>query len=389
MLQITVKTMFGLEPALQKDLEEIGYKNLTLINRGVQLKGTWEDVYRLNLHIRCGISVLVELANFKFENKDDYYKKIRELGWPKWFDVTKTIAIRGVVQSTLFKNTQFPLLLAKDAILDDFRARTGDRPNIDLKNPQVVLDLYINENKCIVSINTSGDPLFKRGYRKEAGLAPLNEVVAAGMIYLSGWDRKSALIDPMCGSGTIVIEAAMMASNIPAGILRESFTFMHLKNFDRELWEQIFEQSKKQIQPVHGKIFASDLNEMMIIKSRRNIRTLPLARAIDLQVKDFKDLSKPADTGILICNPPYGERIGENVEALYKDLGDWMKQKMSGFSCWILSSNQDAIKNIGLKANKTIKLFNGSLTCEFRRYDIFDGGKKHVIHSSLHGDCGD
>lgn len=382
-LKITVKTIFGLEPALLQNLEEIGFTDVTAINRGVQLEGTWEDVYKLNLHVRCGISVLVELTYFKFENKDDLYKKIRAIGWPQWFDVRKTIAIRGFVQSAMFTNTQFPLLLAKDAIVDDFRARTGSRPNVDLKEAQVVLDLFIHENRCTVSINTSGDPLFKRGYRKETGLAPLNEVAAAGMIYLSGWDRKSTLIDPMCGSGTIAIEAAMIASNTPAGILRESFTLMHLKNFDHGAWERIIEEGKAQIQPVPCKIFASDLSELMINKARRNIRTLPFARSIDLQVKDFKDVTKPSEQGVVICNPPYGERIGENVEAMYKSFGDWMKQNMSGFSCWVLSSNQDAIKSIGLKANKTIKMFNGSLPCDFKRYDIFDGSKKGPREQSL------
>lgn len=378
MLNITVKTIFGLEPALLQNLEEIGYNNATPINRGVQLKGTWEDVYRLNYHVRCGISVLVELASFKFENKDELYKKIREIGWPQLFDVKKTIAIRGFVQSKMFTNTQFPMLLAKDAIVDDFRARTGDRPNVDLKNAQVVLDLFIHENHCTVSMNTSGDPLFKRGYRKEAGIAPLNEVAAAGMIYLSGWDRKSTLLDPMCGSGTIAIEAAMIASNTPAGMLRDEFTLMHLKNFDSEIWGKIIEDGKRNIQPVGCKIFASDLSEVMITKTQRNIRTLPFARIISLQVQDFKDVKKPDASGMVICNPPYGERIGENVDAMYKEFGDWMKQNMSGFSCWIISSNQDAIKSIGLKANRTIKMFNGSLPCDFKRYDIFDGSKKYA-----------
>ncbi len=376
MLKITIKTIFGLEPALLQNLQELGYSDAKPINRGAQLHGTWRDVYKINLNVRCGISVLVELTHFKFENKEELYRNIRDMRWTQWFDVKKTIAIRGFVQSKLFPNTQFPMLLAKDAIVDDFRARTGSRPNVDLKEAQVVIDLFIHENHCTVSMNTSGDPLFKRGYRKETGLAPLNEVAAAGMIYLSGWDRVSTLLDPMCGSGTIAIEAAMIASNTPAGILRESYTFMHLKNFDVAQWDEVFEESKKQIKPVPCKIFASDESEMMINKTRRNIRTLPFARTIELQVKDFRELEKPTAEGIVICNPPYGERIGENVEALYKDLGDWMKQKMSGFSCWILSSNQEALKNIGLKANKTIKMYNGSLLCDFKRFDIFDGSRK-------------
>lgn len=376
MLNITIKTIFGLEPALVENLEEIGYKNVISINRGAQIKGTWEDVYKLNFLVRCGISVLVELTQFIFENKEDLYKQIRAIGWTQWFDVNKTIAIRGFVQSNMFNNTQFPLLLTKDAIVDDFRARTGKRPDVDLKNAQVVLDIYILENQCTLSINTSGDPLFKRGYRKETGLAPLNEVAAAGMIYLSGWDRKSTMIDPMCGSGTIIVEAAMISSNTPAGILRDNYTFMHLKNFDASVWEQIKSDASKRIQPITCRFFASDSSEMMINKARRNIRSLPFLKNIDLQVKDFQEVTKPTDFGVVICNPPYGERIGENIEVLYQAFGDWMKQKMSGYACWLLSSNQDALKHVGLKANKTIKMFNGSLPCEFKRYDIFDGSKK-------------
>ena len=320
--------------------------------------------------------MLVELSSFKFDNKEELYSKIRELGWANLFDVKKTIAIRGFVQSKMFINTQFPMLLAKDAVVDDFRARTGTRPNVDLKNAQIVLDLFINENRCTVSLNTSGDPLFKRGYRKEAGLAPLNEVAAAGMIYLSGWDRKSTLMDPMCGSGTIAIEAAMIATRTPPGMLREEFTFMHLKNFDLEVWNRVKEISMQQIQPLPCKILASDLSDVMITKTLRNIRTLTFAKGIDLQVRDFQEVKKPSDTGTMICNPPYGERIGENVELLYKSLGDWMKHNLSGFSCWILSSNQYEIKSIGLKASRTIKMFNGNLPCDFKRYDIFDGSRK-------------
>lgn len=372
---ITIKTVFGLEPALEQNLQELGYKDIRLINRGAQITGTWEDVYRLNYELRCGISVLIEIAHFRFENKDELYKNIRQLGWTQLFDGKKTFAIRGFASSKLFPNTQFPLLLAKDAIVDDFRARTGSRPNVDLKNADVVLDLHILDNHATISINTSGDPLFKRGYRKETGLAPLNEVVAAGMIYLSGWDRKSAFIDPMCGSGTLAIEAAMIASNTAAGKLRESFTFMHLSNFDRTLWEKNVEEADQKTTNFESKIYASDDSEMMINKARRNIRTLPFTKNIELNTIDFRDFKKPSETGVVITNPPYGERIGENVEALYKDLGDWMKQQMTGFNCWILSSNKDAFNAIGLKANKTIKMFNGSLPCDFRKYEIFAGKK--------------
>jgi putative N6-adenine-specific DNA methylase len=368
---ITIKTVFGLEPALEQNLRELAYENVQLINRGVQIQGTWEDVYRLNYELRCGISVLVELSHFHFADQDDLYNKIRALGWTQLFDGRKTFAIRGFAKSELFPNTQFPLLLAKDAIVDDFRARTGARPNVDLKNAEVVLDLHIHENQATVSINTSGDPLFKRGYRKETGLAPLNEVVAAGMIYLSAWDKKSTFLDPMCGSGTLAIEAAMIASNTPAGKLRESFTFMHLKNFDRPLWNQIVATAEDKTVQCEAKIYASDESETMINKARRNIRTLPFARAIILETIDFRSIKKPSNSGVVITNPPYGERIGENVEQLYKDMGDWMKQQMSGFDCWILSSNKDAFKSVGLKANRTIKLFNGSLPCDFKKFEMF------------------
>jgi putative N6-adenine-specific DNA methylase len=376
---ITIKTVFGLEPALEDNLRELGYSDIKVINRGAQVMGSWEDVYKLNYELRCGISVLIELAHFRFENKDELYKNIRQLGWTQLFDGKKTFAIRGFASSKMFPNTQFPLLLAKDAIVDDFRARTGSRPNVDLKSADVVLDLHILDNQATVSINTSGDPLFKRGYRKETGLAPLNEVVAAGMIYLAKWDRKSTFVDPMCGSATLAIEAAMIATNTPAGKLRESYTFMHLLNFDRGLWEKVMDEADKKTTRCEAKIYASDESEMMINKARRNIRTLPFARNIELNTIDFRDFKKPSDSGIVISNPPYGERIGENVEALYKDLGDWMKQQMTGFNCWILSSNKDAFNAVGLKANKSIKMFNGSLPCEFRKYEIFAGRKEKTI----------
>lgn len=373
---ITIKTVFGLEPALEENLQELGYSDVKVINRGAQIMGSWEDVYKLNYELRCGISVLIEIAHFRFGDKDELYRNIRQLGWTQLFDGKKTFAIRGFASSKMFPNTQFPLLLAKDAIVDDFRARTGSRPNVDLKNADVVLDLHILENHATVSINTSGDPLFKRGYRKETGLAPLNEVVAAGMIYLAKWDRKSTFVDPMCGSATLAIEAAMIASNTPAGKLRDSFTFMHLLNFDRTLWEKVMDEADKKTTRCEAKIYASDESEMMINKARRNIRTLPFARNIELNTSDFRDFKKPSESGIVISNPPYGERIGENVEALYKDLGDWMKQQMTGFNCWILSSNRDAFNAVGLKANKSIKMFNGSLPCEFRKYEIFAGSKQ-------------
>jgi putative N6-adenine-specific DNA methylase len=378
-IKITLKTIFGLEKVLKEELAELGYKETEQLNRAVQLKGTWEDVYFLNLHVRCAICVLVELKTFKIRDEKDLYKQAMKIDWPSYFTSDKTFAVRGAVQSKLFSHTQYPYLLLKDAIVDVFRDQTGDRPDVSLKSPQVVFDLYIKEDFVTLSLNTSGAPLFHRGYRFEVGEAPVNEVVAAGLIRLSGWDKKSAFVDPFCGSGTILIEAALLAANIPSNIERVHYAFKNFKNYNEGLWEGIYHKANKRAEAFDFPIVGSDIDSEMVLMAKRNLRGLPISRNVTITTMPFNEVKKPADKGTLICNPPYGMRIGENIEEMYAELGDWFKNELKGYSCWVISANEDALKHVGLKPDSKVKLYNGDLECSYRQYTIFDGFRKDVL----------
>jgi putative N6-adenine-specific DNA methylase len=380
--KITIKTFYGLEQVLLEELEELGYKNGQILNRAVQIKGTWKDVYFLNLHLRCALSVLVEIANFNIKTEEDLYQKALKISWSDYFDVHKTFAVKGAVFSKIFNNTQYPMLLLKDAIVDSFMKTENERPSVNIKNPQLLFDVYIKDFNVIVSLNTSGAPLYQRGYRQETGEAPINEVLAAGMIRLSKWDRKTTFIDPFCGSGTLLIEAGLLAANIPSLIERQHFAFKNFNNFDENLWQNIQNEANKSVKTEMPKIIGSDLSSEMIFVTKRNLRSLPIARFVELSVKSFDEQTEISNEGgVLICNPPYGERMmpkdsKETVDEMYERLGSWFKKELKGFTCWIISSNFDALKFIGLKPTHKFKLYNGDLECSFRAFQMYEGSKK-------------
>ena len=376
LLIITVKTIFGLEDVLVDELNELGYSQTTRLNRAVQLKGTWRDVYFLNLHLRCAISILVEVKVFKIKNEDDLYKQCMKIDWTQYFSIDKTFAIKGAVFSDFFNHTQYPFFVVKDAIADTFRNKMNDRPNVNVKSPQVMFDVYINKDVVTISLNTSGAPLFQRGYREEIGIAPLNEVVAAGLIRMSGWDRKSTFVDPFCGSGTLLIEAALLAANIPSLIERQHFAFKNFEGFDADLWESIRSEVNTRVSSLPCQIIGSDLSDEMVTKTRRNLRGLSIGRFVKTEVKPFADVKDLESPGVMISNPPYGERMGEEIEEMYGELGNWMKAEMKGFDCWILSSNFEAFKFVGLRPERKVKMYNGDLECSFRKYSIYEGSKK-------------
>jgi putative N6-adenine-specific DNA methylase len=383
-IKITLKTLFGAEEVLTEELNELGFNEVKLLNRAVQITGTWGDVYTLNLHCRCAISIIVEIASFRIQDEKDLYKHAKKIDWTKYFDVDKTFSVKGDVFSNIFSHTQYPYFLVKDAICDVFREKTGERPDVNVKAPQVMFDIYIKEKQVTLSLNTSGLPLYMRGYRQESGEAPINEVLAAVLIRLSKWDRKSPFIDPFCGAGTLAIEAALLAANIPSSFERQHYAFKNFKNFDAELWEKIQADSKSNYKKIDFPIIASDIDSEMIFIAKRNTRPLPIAKNIEYSVKSFeewKDLG--FESGVLVSNPPYGERIGDNVEDMYKDLGDWFKTELNGVSCWIISSNIDALKSVGLNPSRKIKLFNGDLECSFRNFQIFKGSRKEHVISKL------
>lgn len=375
---ITLKTFFGFEQTLADELNELGYSECTILNRAVQLKGTWKDVYFLNLHSRCAISVLIEISKFMIKDEKDIYKKAMEIRWTEWFDIKKSFAVKGAVFSSLFSNTKYPLLLVKDAITDSFREKYEERPNVEISRPDVLIDLYVKENQATISINTSGAPLFQREYRKETGLAPMNEVVAACLIRMSGWDRKTTFLDPFCGSGTLVAEAALLASGIPSNIERQYYAFKNLLNYDSELWNSIYDAVDYKIRELPCKIIGSDINDTMILKARRNIRNFAFSRVVEINGMNFNEVKSNDEPVFIITNPPYGERMGDRINELYEAIGNWLKHSMTNSVCWIISSNDDALKSIGLKTSVRQKVFNGDLECSFRKFEIYAGSKKHV-----------
>lgn len=375
-MNIVVKTFFGLEDVLQEELAELGYKETEKLNRAVRLSGEWKDVYTLNLHLRCALSVLVELSTFRLREEKDLYREAMKIDWPSLFDVRKTFAIKGAVNSTLYRHSQFPFLLVKDAVADSFRNATGNRPDVDVKTPQIVIDLYVREKEGVISVNTSGVPLFQRGYRQSAGDAPLNEVVAAALIRMSGWDRKSNFIDPFCGSGTLLTEAALLASGIPSNIERTHYAFRNLLTFDALLWEEIYGSAKRSVKELPCRIVGSDIDPQMVMKARRNLRGFSFGRFVEISVDSFENSPVPEGQGVLITNPPYGERLETDVVSLYSQLGDWFKQSLKGYDCWVISSSETGFKSLGLRPDKRLRLFNGDLECSFRKYAIYDGSKR-------------
>ena len=376
MMNIVVKTLFGLEEVLKKEIEDLGYKNVAMLNRAVELKGEWKDVYILNYKCRLAIAVLVKIEEFKIKNEDDLYTQAKKVDWTKYFDLKKTFAVKGAVFSDFFNHTQFPMLLVKDAIADVFRDKFDERPNVNVKSPQVLFDVHIATNAVSISLNTSGAPLYQRGYRQGTGEAPLNEVLAAGLIALSGWDKKSTFIDPMCGSGTLVIEAALMAADIPAMVDREHYAFKNFSSFDSELWEEVRASANNRPIKLDFDIIGSDSDSEVLVKARRNARSAPVGNMVSFEIQEMKEVEISAKKGTLICNPPYGERIGDEIQELYTQMGDVFKNKLVGFDCWVISSNVESLKFLGLRPDRKIKLFNGSLECSFRKFAVYEGSKR-------------
>ncbi len=375
--KIIAKTSFGLEDVLIEELKTLGVTQYEKGNRAVTFYGNKEMLYKANLWVRTASRLIVPFKEFTIKSNDELYQKVKAIDWESIFDVTQTFAIDSTVFSPLYNHTKYAALKAKDAIADRFRDKFNKRPNVDTDNPDIRINLHINaNNRCTVSLDSSGDPLFKRGYRESMSQAPLKEDLAAGLILLSGWDKQSNFIDLMCGSGTIVIEAAMIANNIPPNINRAVFGFMNWKNYNEALFDQVVDEALDEEIDFKFKIIGIDIDGRVMGMSRANIAAAGLTSKIELHKKDFVDFDAPQLKGIIISNPPYGERIGDNVEELYKAFGDNLKMRYDGWNAWLISSNMGALKKVGLRPSRKIKLFNGSLECRFMKYEMYKGTKK-------------
>lgn len=375
--KLTAITFKGLEDVLYDELKNLGAQNLIKGNRAVEFEGDKALMYRANFHLRTAIRILKPIAEFKVNNEHELYDAIQTIDWSNYFDLKNTFAVDSVVHSNNFSHSKYVALKVKDAIVDQFRSKFKKRPFVDTDNPDLRISVHISHDQCTVSLDSSGESLHKRGYRIKTNKAPLNEVLAAGMIMLSGWDKKSVFIDPMCGSGTLVIEAAMIAHNIPPGMYRESFGFETWNDFDADLLESIYEEDIPEVN-TDISILGADVSEVAIRIAKENVENANLKRKIDLLIKPIENYNPPTEeNGIVITNPPYGERIKKNeINSFYKLLGDRFKNKYSGFEIWLLSSNFEAIKYIGLKPTQKLTLFNGPLECKFLNYSIYKGSKK-------------
>ena len=374
--QLLAKTLFGLEQVLADELKAIGAEDIVILKRAVSFTGDKEIMYRSNYCCRTALRILKPIAKFSVNSADELYNNVKRINWPQYLDLNGTFAIDETVGSSVFSHTKFVALKAKDAIADRFRMKFGKRPSVDVRNPDLRINIHIYKEDCTVSIDSSGDPLYKRGYRVLTDKAPINEILAAGMILLSGWEKDCNFIDPMCGSGTILIEAAMYANNIPPGVFR-SFGFEKWNDFDKKLWKEIVEDESSKQCDFNFEIVGSDRSYKAVEIARQNLKEANLQNHITLFHNSIEKQSPPKAKGIMITNPPYGERMEVNDQIeLYKKIGDSLKKKYAGYSAWLISSDFEALKNIGLRPSRKIALYNGQLECRYLRFDIYEGSKK-------------
>lgn len=377
--KIVIKTLYGLENLLVNELEQLGISDVEVLNRAVQFNGSLADVYKCNLHLRTALSVLANVKTGKVLNQDQLYSFVKGIKWDEYFDCSKSIAVNAVTNSKLLNHTLFIAQKTKDAVVDHFRDKTGDRPDVDVKNPDIKINVHLMDDVCSIYLDSTGKPLYIRGFDKEIGEAPINEVLAAGIIQLSGWDKKQCFYDPMCGSGTFLTEAYMYAANIPAGLYRDDFCFTNWKNYNVELWDKIVKEAKDQIVAPEALICGSDIDFANVQLCRSNLAKLSTDNKVKVSAIDFFESQPPAEDGILITNPPYGRRLQEeDLNKFYKSMGDKLKFDYAGFTAWIISSEMTALKLIGMKPNKRIVVFNGQLECRLNKFSIYKGSKKDL-----------
>nr|WP_321357064.1 class I SAM-dependent RNA methyltransferase [uncultured Draconibacterium sp.] len=374
--KLIAKTFSGLEDVLAKEVKRIGGKNVRRGKRAVFYDGDLELIYKSNYNLRAALRILKEIEHFNFKNVDQFYLKCKRVKWQNYFNVDQNFVINSVVvNSRDFRNSMFASLKVKDAIADYFRENFGKRPSVDTDNPDIIINVHIFQDNCTLSIDSSGESLHKRGYRVKQGDAPLNEVLAAGMIYLSGWLGNSDFMDPMCGSGTLPIEAAMIAQNIPAAKFRKEFAFQLWNDFDPILWEKVTEPVEKR--EFRHKIYASDISGNNLLNAQTNARRALVFNKIQFACSDFKNLDIDLNNATIVTNPPYGERLKENdLDGLYSMIGERLKHQYAGNTAWVLSSSLDSLKFVGLKPSQRIDLFNGALKCKFNNYRLFEGKGK-------------
>ncbi len=376
---LIAKTFAGLEDVLANELTVLGAADVKKLKRAVSFSGDNATMYRANYFLRTALCVLKPIAEFDAKDEDALYKEVGRINWGLYLSNDRTFAVSATVYSSVFTHSKYVSLKVKDAIVDQFRRRTGRRPDVDTLNPDLRIEVHIAERHVILLLNSSGEPLYKRGYRQATVKAPINEVLAAGMILLSGWNAQSDFLDPMCGSGTLLIEAALIAYGIAPGSYRRQFGFELWHDFDADLFADI---SEEQIAVPEFKytICGSDVAPGAVRAADENIRSAFLSKKVKVELHNFFDLRPSSAQGTIITNPPYGERLQPNdLRIFYQKIGDKLKLDFSGYEAWLIGSNQDLMKYIGLHPERKIKLYNGALECSFRKFSLYNGSKREQM----------
>ncbi|HQF29213.1 MAG TPA: THUMP domain-containing protein [Bacteroidia bacterium] len=383
-LRIVVSTYAGLEELLAKELRQLGGRDVEIHTRAVSCVGDKGFMYKVNFCSRLALRVMVSLTSFNIKDGDDLYREVAAIDWTEFMKVSQTFAVRCTLNSELFDTNLYPALKVKDAIADSFRSNGGKRPDVEKENPDLEVMVFINRERCTILLNSSGESLHRRGYRAEVDKAPLSEVLAAGIIMLSGWEPHKPLVDFMCGSGTIPIEAALMAANIPPGTFRKQFAFEKWPDFDEALYKTIREKQIERINDNPVRIYGNEINRFVIAKAEENVRNAGVEDMVQLSLGDFNDFERPSGNGVVIINPPYGEKLQpEDLEALYKSIGDRFKKHYAGYKAWIFTGSPEGAKAVGLRSNRKIKLFNGPIECRLLGYELFEGSKKDMYKDEV------
>lgn len=371
--EMIAKTFMGLEDILVQELIELGANNVQKGCRVVTFTGDKALMYRANFALRTAVRVLKPIKHFTVASADEVYNAVKDIEWRDYIDEGKTFTVDSVVYSETFSNSRFVTYKVKDAIVDYFREKTGKRPSISLTDPDIRLNIHISGTEGTLSLDSSGESLHRRGYRQEAVEAPLNEVLAAGMIMMTGWKGETDFIDPMCGSGTLPIEAALIARNIAPGVFRKEYAFEKWSDFDADLFDEIYNDDSKERDFEHH-IYGYDIDMKAVNMATSNVKAAGLSSDVTICQQNFKDFNGHDKKAIIVTNPPYGERISTpNLMETYKMIGERLKHAFKEGDAWILSYKEECFQQIGLKPSVKIPLYNGSLECEFRKYTLFDG----------------
>lgn len=375
--RMVAKTLSGLEEVLAGELIAIGANGVEIGRRMVSFEGDKAMMYKANFCCRTALRILKHVASFQAKNPDEVYEQLKKLDWQQYLPGKKTFAVDAVVYSEAFSHSKFVSYRVKDAIVDFFAERELPRPSVRIDSPDIQLHLHISHTECTLALDSSGESLHKRGYRVDEGSAPLSEVLAAGMVLITGWKGESDFIDPMCGSGTLLIEAALIALNIAPGVFRKHYAFERWEDFDSELFESISSDDSGEREFLF-KCYGSDISPRAIAGAAKNVRNAGLSKYIDLQVMHLQSIKGlPAGRGIIVTNPPYGERLkSAGLLETYAVLGERLKHVFPGYEAWVLSSNAEGFDHIGLRPSSKISLVNGSLDCEYRQYVLFEGKRK-------------